>query len=174
MPCSSTISVLVVFTPEAAQRLGTKPRLSIQRVIDLQNRIFGNSGVDAKVVLCGAELLSEFEESKELDGDLSTTAVLEILQETLEEDKFGIKKKRNKYAADIVSVWVELDGPNTIGSVSEFLSKTRFEQGSNIAAEEIFLNVIITAKAGEPLFHFAHELGHNMGLGHDIGASDPS
>ena len=174
MPSVSTISVLVLFTPEAAQALGSDALVTIQQVIDLQNTILANSGVSRKVFLSGAEQLTEFEEGKELGGDLRSAKALTVLEASLTDDRFGIKRRREKYAADIVSVWVELAGPTTIGSASRLLSKTLFEQGSAVAAERAFLNVIVRAKAGAPLFHFAHELGHNMGLGHDLKSIDPT
>jgi peptidyl-Asp metalloendopeptidase len=176
-----TIDVLVLYTPEAARRLGSNPISAIQKVIDLQNSIFLNSGVIGRVNLCGAEMLSEFLEVRELsetapnaNPGAATTAILNIIQDSLNADRFGIKRRREKFKADIVSIWVELEGENTVGSTSSGLSDTIFDIGAVFAAETAFLNVIVTAKASSPLFHFAHELGHNLGLGHDVDASEPA
>jgi hypothetical protein len=59
-----TIDVLVLYTPQVAPRLGSNPRISIQKTIDLQNRIFVNSGVNAKVRLCDVGIISNFDESQ--------------------------------------------------------------------------------------------------------------
>lgn len=110
---TSQVDVLVLYTAEAAQRLGADPQVAIQQVFDLQNHIFAICKVDAKVSLWGVDVLREFVEQQEIpeslwnnpdleSGDLTKHVLCKIAHAP--NDQYNVDSRRKKYNADLVSI----------------------------------------------------------------------
>jgi len=177
----AAIDVLVLYTPkveqEFRQRHNTDIGDEIFLVETLQNRIFENSGVRATVRLAAAPL--KFDEDKDIPGRFSADCEragrlqAKLLCHFAEsagapEDRFEIAKQRKAHKADLVSVWMWLGGWYTDGSNAQLLTKTLYNggKGAKESAGEAYMTLILAEKAWL-WWHFAHELGHNLGLADD-------
>ncbi|MEL6866912.1 MAG: M12 family metallo-peptidase, partial [Bacteroidota bacterium] len=160
-----TVEVLVLYTPETSASLGANPTASIQDVMDLQNDIFNSSRVFGRVVLAGAEQIHDPE--GRLESRSSTRSIADLIESTLIVDEFQIKARRQAFDADLVSVWVQLNGTGSGGSYAQsVLSPYICTLNRSSTAQSSFFNVVKAAKAANR-YQFAHELGHNLGLSHD-------
>lgn len=166
-----TVEVLVLYTEPVAGRLGADPEATVQQTIDLQNQLFSNSRVFGKMRLVGVELINDPGGDLELAG--STEAAGSLIEGTLAtNDFFSVVARRESSGADLVSVWLELDGDNSFGSWGQQLDPDVCSQQVADAYDSSFVSVVIAAKV-ESRFHFGHEVGHNLGLSHDGAASEP-
>ncbi|MEM8929386.1 MAG: M12 family metallo-peptidase [Bacteroidota bacterium] len=167
-----TVDVLVLYTPETLTTLGSNPEASIQQVINLQNEIFRNSRVFGRVRLAGT--MEIFDPTNDLETLGTTLSIRNWIRNSLGTDVYRIKENREDFNADIVSIWVQLNGMNSFGSAAQdVLSPNICSQNLRESAHDNFFNVIIAAKAANR-FHFAHELGHNLALSHDAQAGPPN
>jgi len=184
-PAPPTIDILVLYTNTAAAeflRRGRNIEKEIAFVGHMQNRIFETSGVNAKVNVV-SKLWMEFDEAKDTPGgafcdpdtldcvkvDEMQGKVLDyVIEQTNSSDKFSINKHRKQAAADLVSLWMWRGGWDTKGSVTKGLKKNDYNLGAGVefSAQNRFLSLIVAEKAWV-WWHFAHEIGHNLGLGDD-------
>src|SRR5205085_9905440 len=71
----------------------------------------------------------------------------------------NIATLRNNYGADLVAMWVERDGPYCgIGWIMETISTSFAPLGYHVGVRDCEVNYDT----------MAHEMGHNMGLEHDL------
>ena len=174
------IDVLVLYTAttqiEFAKR-GRQIEKEIAFVAHMQNRIFESSGVQAQVKVT-AKLWAEFDEATNTPAQLKCDAaalncaennlqiglISYIVAETAAGDKFAIRQHRKQAGAALVSLWMWRGGWDTTGSAAAGLKKSDFQAGAAFASQQTFLS-LITAEKAWLWWHFAHELGHNLGLG---------
>lgn len=173
----STIDILVLYTPRVEAEFSARER-SIEneiRYVELaQNRIFKNSGVNAQVKIM-PQRWDEFDEANDIDADLKCDLIalncmkspgankqIELLKriEAATGDKFQIEARREAVGADLVSMWIWQAGWDTTGSAAAPFGEGGYT--SLVVAEKSWL-----------YWHFAHEIGHNLGLEHSDGYVDP-
>jgi hypothetical protein len=172
-----TIDILVLYTSTVESEFSARGRSIVNeiRYVELaQNRIFRNSGVNARVRVFH-QPWDEFDEARDIDDDLKCDAAalncvtgpdankqVELLKriEAKADDPFQIGARREAIGADLVSMWIWQAGWETTGSAA-----ASFDQGG-------FTSLIVAEKAWL-YWHFAHEIGHNLGLEHSDGYADP-
>lgn len=146
------MTLLVVYSPEFAAGFGD-PVSRIEQAIAFTNQALSDTGVDGQFRLVGAQ---------EIDFDNSLTAGTLLTQATNGSNAFSsLPALRNEFGADMVSVlayrsdfapnsdfaangiaWVNGDNPNFAFSVTRLAA---------FCCDSVF----------------AHELGHNLGSGHE-------
>ena len=149
----STIDILVVYTPSArAARGGTS---AIEALIDLgvseTNQAYANSGAIQRLRLVHKAEIAYVE-----SGDMLTD--LSRLRLTADGHMDGVHSLRNTYGADLVHL-IE-NSPDSCGFAYIM---------TNVSASFASSAFGITHyTCVSPNYTFAHELGHNMGIHHDI------
>jgi hypothetical protein len=145
----STIDIMVVYTDDAASSsIGTQ----IQYAIDLTNRTYEKSFINQRLRLVHTAQVN-YAESKSSDTNLNYVTT-----------NPEITAWRDKYRADIVSLWVE-----GIMDCKDWDLLCLFGGTTGIAWLWGAHNVVMRKYASDD-FVLAHESGHNMGAGHDIHA----
>lgn len=155
----SLIDVLVVYTPAA--RISQGGTAAIKSLINLgiteTNNAYANSQVTQRVRLVYAGELNYAEVDLLTDRDRLQGATDGFMDE--------VHELRNLYGADLVSLWGNYPILSGCGQSYVMVNESvSFEaQGFNVVNRSCDVNN----------YSFAHELGHNMGLLHDI-ADAPS
>lgn len=148
------IDVYVFYTDDA--RVGAGGIDNIQDEIALAvlgtNQAYYDSGVNQRIRLAG---MSEVWYTESLSARTDLTR-LETARDGFLDDVFTI---RDRYKADIVSLWTEQLGDREcgLGNVMMTVSSTFERRAFHVVKRE----------CATDQFSFAHELGHNMGLLHD-------
>ena len=188
------IDILVLYTATAELEFQRRDRAiekEIAFVAHMQNRIFESSGVQAQVKVT-AKLWPEFKEATDIKADwqcnpvelncvvtcpggpgscqgvnFQTDLLKEIDEATAAADKYSISKHRKQANADLVSLWMWRGGWDTAGSAaSPLLAQSDFDLGAAVVSKTRYLSLIVAEKAWL-WWHFAHEIGHNLGLAHE-------
>lgn len=154
----TVVDVMVVYTPAASGSVGGDAaiRQKIDDGMAYANRALLNSNLNVQVRLVYAGPV-DYAESGSINRDLSRLA--------LTRDGFldGVHALRDRYFADVVSLWTaDGGGGDTIGLA--------YIAGRASGADDAF-SVIVAPHADESTF--AHELGHTFGAGHAPGDSGP-
>ena len=147
----SMIDVMVVYTPLAKHREGG--RAAIEALIDLfvveTNQAYVSSGVKHRIRLVLRE---------EVDYTENGISIIDLGR--LQDDSDGymddVHERRDMYGADLVHILV---------GRSDFGGRAHWNRGDSAASDEPFGFGLTNSMCGG--LCFAHELGHNMGLGHD-------
>jgi reprolysin-like metallo-peptidase family M12B/SdrD B-like protein/pre-peptidase len=153
------IDVAVLYTPGAVGALGSQYAVTnrITRAIADTNMALANSQVNATVRLVYSGEVP-YTESGSINTDLIN------LQQSAGA-LGGVNSFRNQYGADIVSLWV---GPGS----SDEAGRAFQPDYSNVNQSSEGFNVV-QARYAVDNFVFAHEIGHNLGAGHDRGDPTP-
>lgn len=148
----SVIDVLVAYTPRARTAAGSTAAmvLDIDAAVALTNQAYANSGINQRIRLVRTVELNYVESSMSTDLNRITRKTDGFMDE--------IHTLRNEAAADIVTLIVDTN--ESYAGIAWIL------QGLQPSFEASAFNVmdICCVASG---FVFAHELGHNMGAGHD-------
>ncbi len=148
----STIDVMVVYTPAA--RISQGGTNAMKSLIDLgiadTNAAYANSGVTQRVRLVYAG------EVNYLETNLLTD--LARLQGTADGFMDEVHELRNLYGADIVSLW---------GNYTAGCGQSNLMTSEDVGFAALAFNVV-ERNCATSNYSFAHELGHNMGLQHDV------
>lgn len=151
-----TLHIAHFITPQgraAFASLNLSPEEAVKRLIDRQNMIFTQSGVNLRAVSTGVT------DMPQVNSKFSINQVFDSIQEEPYAD--FMKATRNAQDADFMMVLSAI--PNGTGGVSHL--NTHQDRDRALA-------VIDSYSAMPPLSSlYAHELGHSMGLAHDPGAS---
>ena len=148
----STIDVMVVYTPAA--RFSQGGTNAMKSLIDLgfadTNAAYANSGVTQRVRLVYAGEVN-YQETNLLTD-------LARLQGTADGYMDEVHELRNLYGADIVSLW---------GNYTAGCGQSNLMTSEEVAFASLAFNVV-ERNCATSNYSFAHELGHNMGLQHDV------
>jgi len=148
----SIIDVMVVYTPAA--RISQGGTNAMKSLIDLgiadTNAAYANSGVTQRIRLVYAGEVN-YQETN-LIADLAR------LQGIADGFMDEVHELRNLYGADVVSLW----GNYSAGCGQANLMTTEEAGFANLAFN------VVERNCATSNYSFAHELGHNMGLQHDV------
>lgn len=151
----SEIDVLILWTPGVAAVARTEARLNIalELAVETTNDAYDWSGVAMQLNVVGME---------EVDYETSGRGGVDLGRLADPDDGFmdGIHARRDALGADLVTLFVE---DSNVGGVAYL------DSGLNVNSAAVAFSVVLYAQSG---YHrstaFAHELGHNMGLAHDL------
>lgn len=149
----STIDLMVVYSDRARMSAGGTAAIEnqIALAVGTTNQAYVNSGMIQRL-----RLVHTVEIANSESADMEAT-LMAITQGTAPFQ--GVNALRNQYGADMVSMWVESGGQYCgIGWVMDTV-------GSSFAPYAYNVNDRNCAISGGTM---AHELGHNMGLEHDL------
>ena len=147
------MTLLAVYSPEFAEGFGNDPEARIEQAIAFTNQALSDTNIDGQFRLVGTQ---------EIDFDNSLTASTLLTQSQAGSNAFSsLPSLRNRYGADMVAV---------------LAYRSDFSPNSDFAA-----NGIAFVNGNNPNFAFsvsrlslfccdsvfAHELGHNLGSGHE-------
>lgn len=152
------IDVMVLYTQQAAMDVGGNYAIynRINRAIAQTNQALSNSRINATLRLVHEGWVS-YSQSGVLSNDLLN---LQQGQAGLG----GVSALRKQYGADLVSLWVGQEIGDEAGR--------GFQPDSSATAQAAYGFDVVESKYAVDNFVFAHEIGHNLGGGHDH--SDPS
>jgi hypothetical protein len=153
LAAAPVIDVMVLYTPRAAQQAGGTAAITprITRAISDTNLALANSQINASVRLVHEEQVS-YTESGQLHTDL-----LNLQQGTGTLSQ--VAGLRQKYGADLVSLWTGTEAGTEAGEA--------FQPDSTATAQAQSGFNVVEAKYAVDDYVFAHEVGHNLGAGHD-------
>jgi len=170
MDDGSTIDLLVVYTPAARAQASpgntadSGPILAeIDLAVAVTNQAYANSGVIQRVRLVGAQEVSYTEVGGDLSTDLGRLSNKNPLNGTaIAPDGFldNVQTLRDALGADVVSLWV-VNGGGTAAGLGWLMSSV------GAGFESYAYNVVVWDQAASNLT-LPHEMGHNMGLRHDV------
>ena len=159
LAATPVIDLAVFYTPGAVGTVGSPYAVNsrITRAVADTNMAFANSGVNATVRLVYSGEVS-YTESGSINTDLNN---LQQGRGALG----GVNSVRNQYGADVVSLWVGPGSSDEAGRAfqPDYSSVSQSSQGFNV----------VQARYAVDNFVFAHEIGHNLGAGHDRGDPAP-
>jgi hypothetical protein len=148
----SVIDVMVVYTPLAASRAGgtTAMQNEINLAVAETNLSYANSGINQRINLVHTAEVS-YNEAGSMETDLDRL--------TYKSDGYldNVHDLRDTYNADIVSLIAERNDYCGIGWIMGSVSHSFEEYAFNVVARDCLAGIYV----------LAHELGHNMGAGHD-------
>jgi peptidyl-Asp metalloendopeptidase len=148
----SQIDVMVVYTPSAriseGGTAGMQSRINL--IVAETNNIYLNSGVTQRIRLVYAGEVNFVETNLQPD--------LVRLQNPADSVMAVVHSLRNLYGADLVSLW-----GNYTGGCGE--SNIMTIENTSFASQAF---TVVDRNCAANNFSFAHELGHNMGLLHDL------
>src|SRR5690348_5564061 len=154
---SSTIDVMVLYTPQALSDAGSVAAIDarVHRSIADTNLVMAQSGVNASVRLV-YEGEVQYAESGVLNTDLNQL-------QSGTGPFAGVQALRNRYGADLVSLWVGSGDEGGRAFQPDNLSTSRPDYGFNVVQEQY----------ADDNYIFAHETAHNFGAGHDRSDTSP-
>jgi hypothetical protein len=159
LSATPAIDVMVLYTPAAARQVGSTALIAsrITRAISDTNLALANSQVNASVRLVHQGQVN-YSESGLVANDLLN------LQQGLG-GLNGVVAMRQQFGADVVSLWVGDEAGSEAGRAfqPDSLSGATASMGFNV----------VEARYSADDFVFAHEIGHNLGAGHDRGDQTP-
>lgn len=148
----SVIDVLVAYTPRARSAAGstTAMLLDIDAAVALTNQAYGNSGINQRIRLVRTVELNYTETNMSTDLNRITRKTDGFMDE--------IHTLRNEAAADMVALIVDTN--ESYAGIAWILQGVQ----PSFEANAFSVMDICCVASG---YVFAHELGHNMGAGHD-------
>lgn len=150
----STIDVMVVYTPQAQAAAGGTASMQSQIALGIAetNGAYTNSGAIQRLRLVHSAAVA-YSDSGNINTDLARLAG------TADSYMDEVHALRNAWGADLVSLWVENGGGFCgVGYMMSTVSPSFASSGFNV----------VDRSCATGYYSFGHELGHNMGLRHDV------
>ncbi len=152
---ADTIDVMVAYTPAAKAGAGSAAAMAtlIALAITETNDAYAAAGVTQRLRLVHAMEVVGYTDAGDMSVDLAR------LRSTNDGFMDEVHAARDAYGADFVSLWVENGGGGCgIGYLMSTVSSGFATSAFNVTAR--------SCATGN--YSFGHELGHNMGLRHDL------
>ncbi len=150
-PGNTVIDVMVVYTPSAAAMAGGVPAIeaTIESYVDYANQVYADSGATQELALVHAAQLAYIE---------SGNSITDLVRLKTPGDGFmdDVHALRDAFAADCV-VLIATSGSAGVGYLMDNVSSSFASCAFSTIGHDV---------GGLP---FVHELGHNMGCGHNNG-----
>ncbi len=152
----SVVDILIAYTPNTLAYHGTEAGVMahIQACIASTNDAYAQSGVTGQIRLVGTKLVNYTESTNDYFRDVDR------LIHTSDGHLDELHALRNETGADLVCLLRK-------GNVSGIWGVGKIPLSTSGSANLGFS--IVTTEAALAIYAFAHELGHNMGLGHGRG-----
>jgi autotransporter-associated beta strand protein len=152
----SVVDILIAYTPNTLAYHGTEAGVMahIQACIASTNNAYAQSGVTGQLRLVGTKLVNYTESGSDYTRDMDR--LIHTSDGFLDE----IHPLRNETGADLVCLMRK-------GNVSGIWGVAKIPLSTSGSANLGFS--IVSTEAALAIYAFAHELGHNMGLGHGRG-----
>ena len=163
------IDVMVLYTSAAKENAGGEVAIQecILQAVEFANQVYANSKIPQSIRLVHMEERTDFVKEADLDDQVEAS-----------ED---IRKLRSAHGADLVSVWMSKITTTIPGVVYGLANSPTEEQlaggtystiGKDNLVSLVRVDEATSATAAQDLRvrlmkTFVHELGHNMGAGHD-------
>lgn len=148
----STLDIMIVYTAEARQAEGSTETMqkTIQAAVDEVNQGYANSGIIQRLRLVHTAEIN-YTESGNSDTDLAR------LQNKTDGYIDEVHPMRDQHGADIVSLFVKNAGSGGIAYTMNQISH-EFES---------YAFSLVQTEAAKTRLSLGHEIGHNLGVGHD-------
>lgn len=150
---TSTISLLAYFTRDAAVAAGGDIIDLIELAVEETNQIFENSGIAARIELAREPMSVQYRDTGDLDVD-----ILHLRDRDGEMDY--VLAGRENTNADLVTLFVRYGG-NRCG-IGWVITPDNYDEFEANAFSIVDVDCVDT-------YALAHEIGHNMGAGHEAG-----
>lgn len=150
---TTTVSVLVLYPQFVKDIYGGNPSAKIAHMINWTNQAFQNSRMDINLVLKGSEVLNL------PNGQVSSDALLESL--VYSDAVMGL---RNRYQPDL-TIYLTASGNGMCG-IAYMPDVQRDSRGNFIRVREMAFKGVSVVGHNCSADTFAHEIGHNLGMGH--------
>jgi autotransporter-associated beta strand protein len=152
----SVVDILIAYTPAVLAHHGTEAGMMahLQACIASTNNAYAESGVTGQLRLVGTRLVNYTESNQGLNTDADR--LINASDGFMDE----IHTMRNEKGADLVCLFRKGSFANAWGVAKIPLSAN----GSPTLGFSV-----VTTEGALSIYAFAHELGHNMGLGHGRG-----
>lgn len=152
---TTTVSVLVLYPQFVKDVYGGNPSAKIAHMINWTNQAFQNSRMDINLVLKGSEVLNL------PNGQVSSDALLESLT-----DSRTVMALRNRYQPDL-TVYLTTSGNGMCGVAYMPAPVVQRDADGNFSrAREMAFKGVSVVGHDCSSDTFAHEIGHNLGMGH--------
>jgi alpha-tubulin suppressor-like RCC1 family protein len=157
---TNTVDVLFVYTPLVKARNGGADGVLAlaNSLIDDTNEAFINSGVEGSLRLADAVEVN-YEESDSYATDLARVVTGKIP---------GVHDLREAVKADLVCLLRQGTDSQKLSGISHF----SVMDGYGFPAPELAFSVVSASVASRSADTFAHQIGHNLGCGHDLSTED--
>ena len=165
MPDKLNLDLMVVYTAEVAAALSNDPMSRITQHVEYANMALTNSGIDAQYKLVHTKEVTYTEQN----FDNMLTAMQKQTTPFV-----GIDTERERVGADLLLLYVDIPRPEGMNDRTALCGKanaTGLRREGDLFQHER-MDIVAAVNLSCHASTLAHELGHNLGLGHSYKQGD--